>query len=74
LSTHFTSWSSQWSLSFWISHHYPICIRNLSQALKLKCSAFHSAMSFAEIYDGPTLSLFIPDFSIKVKLFLCLIN
>jgi hypothetical protein len=22
-----TSWSSQWSLSFWISHQYPICIR-----------------------------------------------
>jgi hypothetical protein len=21
-----TSWSSQWSLSFWISHQYPICI------------------------------------------------
>jgi hypothetical protein len=21
-----TSWSSQWSLSFWLSHHYPICI------------------------------------------------
>jgi hypothetical protein len=20
------SWSSQWSLSFWLSHHYPICI------------------------------------------------
>jgi hypothetical protein len=21
-----TSWSSQWSLSFWLSHQYPICI------------------------------------------------
>jgi hypothetical protein len=21
-----TSWSSQWSLSFWLSHHYPLCI------------------------------------------------
>jgi hypothetical protein len=21
-----TSWSSQWSLSFWLSHKYPICI------------------------------------------------
>jgi hypothetical protein len=21
-----TSWSSQWSLSFWVSHQYPICI------------------------------------------------
>jgi hypothetical protein len=22
-----TSWSFQWSLSFWLSHQYPICIR-----------------------------------------------
>jgi hypothetical protein len=21
-----TPWSSQWSLSFWLSHQYPICI------------------------------------------------
>jgi hypothetical protein len=21
-----TSWSSQWSLSFWLTHQYPICI------------------------------------------------
>jgi hypothetical protein len=21
-----TSWSSQWYLSFWLSHHYPVCI------------------------------------------------
>jgi hypothetical protein len=20
------SWSSQWSLTFWLSHQYPICI------------------------------------------------
>jgi hypothetical protein len=23
-----TSWSSQWSLSFWLSHQYPICMSN----------------------------------------------
>jgi hypothetical protein len=28
------SWSSQWSLSFWLSHQYPICIPRLPHSLQ----------------------------------------
>jgi hypothetical protein len=36
LFTHLHPWSSQWSLSFWLSHQYPICItRSISYQLKL---------------------------------------
>jgi hypothetical protein len=30
-----TSWSSQWSLSFWLSHQYPICIPLLPHFITL---------------------------------------
>jgi hypothetical protein len=29
--------SSQWSLSFWISHHYPICIPLLPHSCYMPC-------------------------------------
>jgi hypothetical protein len=32
-----TSWSSQWSLSFWISHQYPICIPLLPHSCYMPC-------------------------------------
>jgi hypothetical protein len=33
-----TSWSSQWSLPFWLSHQYPICIAIPRQFWNLSCS------------------------------------
>jgi hypothetical protein len=33
------SWSSQWSLSFWLSHHYPTFIRLLPHSSCLPCSS-----------------------------------
>jgi hypothetical protein len=32
-----TPWSSQWSLSFWISHQYPTCIPLLPQSCYMPC-------------------------------------
>jgi hypothetical protein len=32
-----TSWSSQWSLSFWISHQYPICIPPVPHSCYMPC-------------------------------------
>jgi hypothetical protein len=32
-----TSWSSQWSLSFWISHQYPTCIPLLPHSYYMPC-------------------------------------
>jgi hypothetical protein len=34
-----TSWYSQWSLSFWLSHQYPICVNLLS--IRATGSAHH---------------------------------
>jgi hypothetical protein len=41
------SWSSQWSLSFWIPHQYPICIPLLPHSCYMPCrshppSLYHS--------------------------------
>jgi hypothetical protein len=36
-----TSWSSQWSLSFWISHLYPICSPLLPQSCYMPCPSHH---------------------------------
>jgi hypothetical protein len=32
-----TSWSSQWSLSFWLSQQYPICVHLLPQSCYMPC-------------------------------------
>jgi hypothetical protein len=32
-----TPWSSQWSLSFWLSHQYPICIPPLPHSCYMPC-------------------------------------
>jgi hypothetical protein len=32
-----TSWSFQWSLSFWISHQYPTCIPSLPHSCYVPC-------------------------------------
>jgi hypothetical protein len=32
-----TPWSSQWSLSIWLSHQYPICISRLSYSCYMPC-------------------------------------
>jgi hypothetical protein len=43
LSLHFnilhppTSWSSKWSISFWLSHQYPICIPLLPHSCYMPC-------------------------------------
>jgi hypothetical protein len=34
-----TSWSSQWSLSFWFSHQYPICIPLRHNSCYMPCSS-----------------------------------
>jgi hypothetical protein len=34
-------WSSQWSLTFWISHQYPICIPLLPHLYYVPCSSQH---------------------------------
>jgi hypothetical protein len=34
-----TSWSSYWSLSFWIPHQYPICIPLLPHSCYMSCSS-----------------------------------
>jgi hypothetical protein len=33
------SWSSQWSLSFWLSHQYPICIPLLTKEITVTSSS-----------------------------------
>jgi hypothetical protein len=35
-----TSWSSQWSLSFWLSHQYPICIPLLPHSCYMPYSSY----------------------------------
>jgi hypothetical protein len=39
-----TSWSSQWHLSFWISHQYPICIPILPQSCYMPCPSHPPCM------------------------------
>jgi hypothetical protein len=36
------SWSSKWSLSFWISHQYRICIPLLSHSCYMPCPSHPS--------------------------------
>jgi hypothetical protein len=36
-----TSWSSYWSLSFWLPHQYPICIPLLSHSCYMPCPSHH---------------------------------
>jgi hypothetical protein len=35
-----TSWSSQWSLSFWLSHQYTICIPCLTHSCYISCQFY----------------------------------
>jgi hypothetical protein len=43
------SWSSQWSLSFWLSHQYPICIPLLSHSCYMPCPS-HSPWLYHSNY------------------------
>jgi hypothetical protein len=36
-----TPWSSQWSLSVWLSHQYPISIPLLSHSCYMPCTSYH---------------------------------
>jgi hypothetical protein len=36
-----TSWSSSWSLSFWLSHEYPKCILLLLYSYYIPCPSYH---------------------------------
>jgi hypothetical protein len=36
-----TSWSFQWSLSFWLSHQYPICIPPLPHSCCMPCCYYY---------------------------------
>jgi hypothetical protein len=42
-----TSWSSQWSLSFWLSHKYNICIPLLP--IRATCPAHHSNYTWRRV-------------------------
>jgi hypothetical protein len=49
-----TSWSSQWSLSFWISHQYPICIPLRPHSCYMPCPShppwlYHSNYTWRKV-------------------------
>jgi hypothetical protein len=39
------SWSSWWSLSFWLSHQYPTCIPFLLHSCYMPCPSLPSSLT-----------------------------
>jgi hypothetical protein len=74
-----TSWSSQWSLFFWISHQYPICIPLLHHTgglnvgiKRLDLEANYSPSSSAEVknawsYTSTSIYIFVAWCVVKRK-------
>jgi hypothetical protein len=69
------SWSSKWSLSFWLSHQYPICIPLLPHSCYMHRQSHHgspTALNMVDqnkflnnakvllIYDGKSNITFLP--------------
>jgi hypothetical protein len=69
-----TSWSSWWSLSFWLSHQYPICIPSRPHSCYMPCLSHplwldHSNYVWQEVKVMKLLIMQFPPISVTSHLF-----
>jgi hypothetical protein len=60
-----TSWYSYWSLFFWISHQYPICIPLLPHSCYMPCPSHHPWLDHSVWRRVQVMKLLIMQFSVR---------